>query len=622
MAELDAFQLNIEGVRELIDSGMNKENFNPDGNEGISGDYIDEFELNMDDQDLLDLRRDWESTNAPYDAKIADRSKKNKTYVLGHQKNDQSQENTPVASNILFEAQETFIPQAIAKNPEPVVYSDNTPEGKLESNRLKTMLQYHTVELELKGKLSMMVRHWSVYFIGVMKHGWNPKTNDITSDIRKPKNFILDKDGYIDEFGRFVGKYLGEKIESTAGDLIDMYPKMEQYILIKTDAKLGTPVVRTEWWTDDYFFVTFGDKVLEKHKNPYYNYDKESKEYTEGIEEGMPPEETVSVLEGQNHFSHPMMPYTFFSVFTLQEQPHDVTTLIEQNIKNQDRIVDRDVQIDKNLRTNNNSIAISGKSFNQETAHQAAKALEDGDPVLVPDGRVEDAIKRIPANALPNGIIEAQDIAKNSLRGVFGVQGLTAQPPTNDTTAHGMVLNQEYDSTRIGGGVGDRIEVTARNVFNWWTQLYYVFYDEPHYAATLGKGQAIEYIQLQLSNSERRFVVTVAPNSMAPRDEMSERNNTLALWESHALDPITLFQRLDDPDPIQTAKKVVLWTTNPQMYAATYFPEQAPPQGMPPAPTDVNLAQGSEPDITANLGAVNDPNANNMLGQQAPLPPQ
>lgn len=619
MADLDSFQLNIEGVRQLVDSGLNKANFNLDGDEGISGDYVDEFALDMDDDELLDLRKNWEAKNAPYDAKIADRAKKNKTYVLGLQKADIEQDQTPIASNILFESQEVFIPQALAKNPEPVVYSDNTPEGKSESNDLKTMLQYHTVELELKRKLGMMVRHWSVYFIGVVKHGWNEKTKDITTEVRKPKNFILDKDGYIDEFCRFVGEYLGEKIESTASELIDLYPDMSDYIIIKTDGKLGTPVIRTEWWTDSYTFTTFGDKVLEKHKNPYYNYDKTEKSKDDELE-------TEATNKGNNHFSHPLMPYSFFSVFTMQEQPHDVTTLIEQNIKNQNRITERDLQIDRNLSTNNNSIAISGKSFNQETAHQAAKALQDGDPVLVPDGRVEEAIKRIPANALPDGIIEAQEAAKDALRGVFGVQGLTGQAPTNDTTAHGMVLNQEYDSTRIGGGVGDSIEAVARNIFNWWTQLYYVFYDEKHYASVLGAGHAVEYISLQMSDSDRRFVVTVAPNSMAPKDELSERQNAISLWEAKALDPISLFQRLDDADPINTAKKVVLWTLDPMQYFQTYFPQEAQQmqqnqeqQSNGQAPP---LAPNQEPDSMSLANNASIPNPGKThLGQQAPLPP-
>lgn len=601
MAELDSFALNIEGVRELVDSGLNKSNFNPEQGEGVIGDYVDEFELDMKDEDLLDLRKNWESKNAPYDAKMETRSKKNKTYVMGLQKADQSQDQTPIASNILFESLAVYIPQALAKNPEPVVYSDNTPDGKSESNDLKTMLQYHTVELELQRKLGVMVMHNSIYFLGVMKHGWDEKTQDITSEIRKPKNFILDKDGYINEFQEFVGEYLGEKIECTAGDLIEKYPKLKEYIIIKTDGKLGTPVIRTEWWTDDYMFVTFGDKVLEKHKNPYFNYDKTDEDGEEGV------------LKGQNHFSHPKRPYTFLSVFTMQEQPHDFTTLIEQNIKNQDRISERDLQIDRNLATNNNSMVVSGKSFNQETAHQAAKALQDGDPVLVPDGRVDEAIKRIPANDLPGGILDAQQSAKDALRGVFGVQGVTAQAPTDNTTAHGMVLNQEYDSTRIGGGVSKAIEATARNVFNFWTQLYYVFYDQPHYASVLGTGQAIEYVSLQLSDSERRFVVTVAPNSMAPKDELSEYQNAISLWGEGALDPINLFKKLNDPDPIQTARMVTLYKIDPMAYYQQFFPPE-PGQVQPGQPQ-----QGAPPQPGGGSGQ---PQPQSPLGQAAPLSTQ
>src|ERR1035437_6738400 len=114
MPNLDSFQENIEGVRELVDSGLNKVDFNPNNEEGISGDYVDEFELKMSDEDLLNLRKDWEAKNAPYDSRIETRAKKNKAYLLGHQRMDITQDNTPIASNILFEAQEVFIPQALA----------------------------------------------------------------------------------------------------------------------------------------------------------------------------------------------------------------------------------------------------------------------------------------------------------------------------------------------------------------------------------------------------------------------------------------------------------------------------------------------------------------------------
>lgn len=609
MEDKDAFQLNIDGVANLINSPVNK-NMSSGSQEGIVGDHVSAYSLEMDDTELVKLANTWTRNNAEYDAKIDKRSKKNNTYYLGLQQSASSQSEVPVASNLLFEAEETFIPQAIAKNPEPVVFSDNTEEGKLASNDLKVMLQYHATEMNLKRKLGVMVRHWSIFFVAIIKHGWDEQTNDIVTSVRQPSNFILDKDGYIDESGNFIGAFLGERIQSSAEELVKLFPKSKAEITIAVNGDMGTKVVRTEWWTNEFCFTKYNDLILEKHKNEFFNYDKEDvDEYGQTI-----------TIPGQNHFAKPIMPYTFLSVVSLQRQPHDETNLIEQNIQNQDRIIARDVQIDKNLKTNNNSLIVDDKHFSQETAAQAAQALESGDPILGdPDG-----IKRIPANDLPGGIMDAQEVAKNALRGIFGVSGLSAQAPTNNTTAHGMVLNQEYDSTRIGGGIGDAIEATAKNIFNWLTQLYYVFYDTGHFAAAMGSGRAVEYVKLMMANQQRKFVVTVSPNSMAPKDELSEMQNAINLANAGWLDPINLFKKLNDPDPMNTAKMVTLFKIDPVAYLQQFFPQEA--MKMQQSQMQQTMAgqiappaNPGEPDISANMAAPNDLSAKTELGQQAPF---
>lgn len=585
---MDAFTQNIAGVADLVTSDTNKVKTGEFYDDPI-GELEDSLTLKMSDEELLDLKDSWIKKSAPYDEKIKTRQERNKIYYQGKQKEGLTQREVPVASNLLFEAEETFIPQALAKNPEPVVWSDNTEDGKKESNEIKTMLQYHADTLCLNRTLAVMIRHWSIYFIGIVKHGWDAKANDITLKIRNPKNFIFDPNGYIDVKGSYKGEYLGEAIDSTAQELIDLFPKHKEYIRLKVNDKIGTQTTRIEWWTDEYSFTTFGDVILDKHKNEFFNYGKEQ----EGLDENN--ESTTTVTPGKNHFAHPQMPYTFLSVFSLEEAPHDITNLIEQNIANQNRIIDRDNQIDKNLRSGNNSIAISGVSFNQETAHQAASALEDGDPVLVPDGRVTEAIARIPANALPSGVLEAQNIAKDTLRGIFGTQGLSAQQPNENTTARGMILNQSHDSTRIGGGIGDALEQVADNIFNFQLQMYYVFYDEKHYAAIMGSGQAVDYVELVMRDTNRQFVVSVSPNSMQPKDEVSEMNLATELANTGWLDPINLFKKLNYPDPMETAKMVTMWKISPQLYMQTYFPEQSQQQmggGTLPNPPDMGQQTG------------------------------
>lgn len=574
----DAFDMNILGATGLVNDDTNKVGMLSDVEEGVSGEYEDVLELPMSDEDLLSLRDEYETSSQGYYPKIQIRQKTNKAYLKGHQQAGSTQGAKPVSKNILFEATATFVPAALAENPEPVVFSDNTDEGKAASNDLKTMLQYHAIQLGFRQKLALMIWQWSEYFIGAVKYGWKPMIDpvtgvdrgDVTVEVRKPQNLILDPNGYVDEFGDFQG-WVGDRIEKPASWFIEHFPKHATYIRLKVNDKLGTLITATEWWTDEFSFTTFKDVVLDKHKNEFFNY---------------PDTKSDSATPTINHFAEPKKPYTFFSVFSLQEEPYDFTNLIEQNLSNQDRINEMDLQISKNLRSGNNSVVISGTSFTTETADQAVQSFYEEGFLLSPDGNM-DAVKRIPASPLPSGIMEAQQSDIESLRSIYGTSGLI--PSNNpDEAVRNNILDTEHDSSRIGGGVGDRIEITASNMFNWLPQLYCVFYTLPRYAAVMGNASAVEYVSLSQENMTRKFVVTVAPNSMKPKDETAEANQALQLAQQGFLDPINLFKALNDPDPVNTAKMVTMFRTNPQLYMQTFFPEQAgmmqTPQGAQPPP--------------------------------------
>lgn len=572
---MDPFLENLQGVASLIGDDTNKTRVS-DGieEEGVASDYEDLLELPMDDKDLLDLKEEWEQRSNSYTPKVKTRQERNKSYLRGVQRSMTSQDERVVPTNLMFEATATFVPEALAENPEPVVYSDNTPEGKVESNDLKTILQFHAEVFALRRKLGMMVWHWSIYFTAILKYGWDANTGEIKLEVRKPQNFILDPDGYVDEFGDFKGEFIGERIDTTAKKLIDMFPKHKEYITLKANGKLGTKLVYTEWWNDEYSFSTYEDVVLDKHKNEFFNYAKKP-EVTE-FDSIMP----APIEEPINHFAVPKMPFTFLSVFSLQEKPHDFTNLIEQNIANQDRINERDIQIDKNLASGQNAIALSGQAFTAETAGQAVETFYQEGMLLIPNGDME-AVKRIPASPLPSGIIETQEIMKNDLRSIYGTLGSTAQAKTEDETARGMILNQAHDSSRVGGGVGDSLETVAKSAFNWLAQMYCVFYDTEHYGAVLGMARGVEYVTLTQQNMKRKFVISVAANSMKPHDEVSQQNLAMQRWENKSIDPISLMKELDDPDPMNSAKMLTMWVTNPQQYAMENFGGEVQPQVTP-----------------------------------------
>ena len=572
MADTDPFQQNIIGVKSLVEEKTNKVPGQGEEAEGVQGEKYGSLTLKMTDEALLKLRDDWEKAYAPYEAKINQIFERNKESYLGKKANGQwlaGEDN--IAANVQFEAEETFLAAAIAKKPDPVVYADNTPEGNEVANAVKTMLQYHAQELAIRRKLAIMIRQWSIYHLGVLKYGWNDKIQDVAVENRKIQDFIFDPHGYVDAYGDFKG-YLGERITITAEKLIEMFPTHKAYIELVCDNKLGTEVTYTEWWTDDYCFTTFKTKVLEKHKNQFFKY---AEPQADPLGNELKDELGGAVLtEPKNHFASPKKPYNFLSVYSLQEQPHDITGLIEQNIPNQRLITRRTEQIDYNASAANNSYAFSEDNFNQETAKQAATARKRGNPIIVPSGGpIDKAIMPLNGQNLPDAIFNGLETSKNDLRTSWGVMGITADKPDEDQTARGMILNQAQDTSRIGGGIGEAVEQVATGLFNWLTQLYYVFYDEQHFAAIMGTSKAVEYVQLSSADLDRQLIISVSPDSMRPKDEVTELNLAQALYDKGAIGPKTLLKMVDFPNPDESAADGALWVADKLAYIRLNFPE-------------------------------------------------
>ncbi len=621
ISELTGPELSILGVTDLVESGTNK--LGGTGafkDEGVTGEKIDVLELSMDEEELLRLARQRETQYAPYEGKITPRQQDNKKYYLGTQGGGAVNKN--MAANLLFEAEETFLAAALAKNPDPVVYADNTDVGNQLSSDIKTMLQYHATTLKVRKKLQMMVRQWSIYHLGVLKFGWDKEIKEIKLETRKIQNFIFDPHRGVDAYGDFPS-WLGERITVTAEELCKRFPKKKGYITNEVQGKMGTPVTYTEWWDDDKTYCTFRDEVLDKSKNPHFNYETEEEEFNLPV-----------TKDGVNHFAKPKKPYVFLSVFSLEEQPHDMTGLIEQNIPQQNLITEQIYQGNKNIRLSNNNTAFSEDNFNQQTGKQAATAMENGDPILVPPGRpISEAIVKFAVQALPSSFFQFMENNMNNLRSIFGTQGITAQPPNEDTTARGMILSQQYDNSRIGGGIGDSVEGVAENVFNYFVQLYYKYYDEPHFASVMGQLAATEYVIISNDKFTNngvpiRLVISVSPDSMKPKDDLTIMNQAMTLWQEKAIDIKNLLTILQFPDPQETASQAWLYNTNPQLYGQMNFPEltkevqelmaqQQGGQGGQPPPAGGQPPQGQVPNAPPPTTGSEPANASLT---QVPLP--
>lgn len=549
---LDPISLSVEGVSDLVESKVNRVTRSVgNSQEGPLGPQRDMLDLPMEDSELLELASEWRSQYSGYEGKIKPKQEENRRYYIGSQKAQSSPyafDDTPIASNFIFPALETFLAAALAKNPDPLVWSDSTDAGQTLADSTATMLEFHADQLSLRPKLGQMVRQWSMDYLGVFKHGWEKydvdgkEFGDIKLELRPIQNFIFETKGYVDTDGNFCG-YLGERIRITARELIELFPKHKAYITLQVDGKLGTECTYTEWWTDEYTFSTYLDIVLEKHKNQFFNY------------------------KGRNHFAKPNKPYTFLSIFTLGTQPHDITGLIEQNIPNQN-LISREVhQLDYNISRNNNSTAFSENNFNQQTAKQATQAWIKGHNILVPPGvPIGEAVVNFPITPIPDSMFTFLQTNISTLQQSFGTSGLTPQAQNEDTTARGMILNQQRDNSRIGGAINERLEQVAKNVFNWWVQEYHVFYDVKHFASVMGVLKGIEYVELSAASFDRQVIVSVAPDSMKPKDEITAMNQSQSLWDAGALGLKTFLKLQKVSNPDEATEDALLWKAGVMPY--------------------------------------------------------
>jgi hypothetical protein len=267
--------------------------------------------LKSDEKEIVEIAQEWEKDYDSYWRDWLDRVKENELYYLGTQKKQfLSQIDRPLVDNLLFEATETFLPQATATNPEPVVISVNDTARVRASMIIKEVLEKEADRQMLRMKLKSITRNWSLYAQGVVKMGWDPEIDDIETTVIRPHGLILDKNATIKEGGIYNGKYIGERRTMTARKLKELVKKVSgsrkalKKIDQKSGKKDGTKVEFIEWWTNDMVFWTIEDTLLGKIRNPHWNYEDEPG-------------------AARNHFKSRQMPYLFLSIFNLGLHPHD-----------------------------------------------------------------------------------------------------------------------------------------------------------------------------------------------------------------------------------------------------------------------------------------------------------
>jgi len=552
-----------------------------DSVQGVVSEKLPELTLEMKDEELIKLTEKWEKDwkESPVRSEFEKNGDDNVKYWLGKHfdiPSDPEGAERPMVDNVIFESVETHLSQITRRNPEPLVAlhsseldeSGNADEAKMRfvqkvKNFLADVSDENTLRLKLKGA----GRHWELYLLGALKFGWDLDKNIPSASVIRPRKLILDKGGSVDEDG-YHGKYLGEYRKLEAGRILKIIGEEEDQLgedgsvskrgnsearkFIKESVKddLATEIQFIEWWTPEYMCWTLGKHVLWKKRNPHWNYDRV--EQVESVDEVGASAIVPQDVAGINHLPVPAIPYRLLSIYNLGEQPVDKTSLVGQNLSNQDRVNKRNKQVDKNADNMNGGIVVSlaRSGLTQAQAKGVTSALAKGGAVLIPDGSPREAIDRYASPGLPPDIYNDLLDSRARLRDIFGTRGSSPAGIESEDTVRGKIISRGLDTDRIGGGISEYLEQLADGAYNWFLQLLYVYDDNFQF---VGGGRP------------PRVTISVKEGSLLPKDSMSIANQALELAKLNRISNLDLYKRLEFPNPEEMAANVWLEANAPQL---------------------------------------------------------
>lgn len=541
-----------------------------DNKDGVVGPKLSELTLDTKNEDLIKTlnqwEKDWEKSEVKpeWEKKCEEAIKywKGKQYDAPKGKKDR-----PNVDNILFESLETYLPQVTRRNPDVMVEVDDEADAKDQKNQefatnLKLKLGKIADKNKLRLKLKGAARKWALEYLGPLKVGWSLDENMPVVRVIKPRKLILDPLAWTDEDG-YSGTRVGEhrrlpadKLLAIIGDNKDDADNVAARKAITEAAgaeTLATELQFVEWWTNEYTCWKLKDTILLKKKNPYWNYDK-TPEVPADLNT---PEATANphvstdnygnntasptVAEpGVNHFETPRIPYLFLSVYNLGDQPMDNTSLVEQNLANQDRINKRNRQIDKNADNMNEGLVVSlaRAGLTASEAKNVTVALRKGGVVAIPDGDPREAVYRPETPGLPADIYNDRNDLRDRVRDIFGTRGSSAAGLQTEKTVRGKIVYRGLDTDRIGGGISEFLEQLADAVYNYWTQV--LFSMDPDF-------------QFTQANKPPKVNISVKEGSLLPKDSTTIANQAMELASEGKMSTLDLYKRLEYPNAEELA---------------------------------------------------------------------
>lgn len=535
----------------------------------IQDELLDKFEIDMKDEDLLVTFENWVKNSRPYHDELLLKQRVSEQYYIGNQTEKESvpSYNTNTVENRIFEATETLVPVATSRAHQFLVLPGSESEKSVSrANALQKVLSRKYETLEIQKKLETTLRHIILYRFGVLKWEWDYDNDDVGVVKVDPRLILVPKMRvdphdlpYKIEIQEYTRKEMGEFFpdakldELTTEETIDIGRAPLYTTTGGTSAQKRLYRVY-EVWTPDMVAWFCSKKVLEKKANPYFDFEGEELPYLKYGKKGELKIQKRLVFH--NTLSRPRDPYVFFTTYDIGDEPFGSTSLAEVAIPIQDAINVQKRQIIDNLRKmGNGQVYVDSGAMSQEVADNITN--EVGQIIRGEEVSSKNRVRREAGVQLPNAHFNNLQHSEATLDNLFGTHSATRGAAQAKTLGQDM-LSRQQDFTRID--LLTRIlNRGVSRLAEGLVQLMKMYYTEVQVVKIIGEEGAIEFVKLNRSDIEENIEIIVKSGETLPMDKVTLRTEAVQLWQLGALDPVTLFERLEFPNPAKAAERLQAW---------------------------------------------------------------
>lgn len=528
------------------------------------------FGLNVDDEKLVTTINTWLRESITYHDQMILWQNKAVRYYLGFQTDmdEIPAYNSATVYNRIFEATETIIPIVTGGAHQFIAIPGLENEVSIQrAQKLQKVLTAKYEDLELQQKNENIARDIILKRFGVMKWDWNVYTDDVDVKVVDPRLILIpkmrvDANDPLLPYVIEVQNYSRDEIESEFPDVdpekLTFGRSPEVPSVANTNYSINENMAPTyqvlEVTTNEYKCWKQGDKILKKMKNPYFDWDGEDEEVTETKQNGKVKKRTYRRF--YNHLDYPIKNYVFFNPFTTGDAPVAQTSLAEVGMPIQDDINTQKRQISNNLvKMGNGQVYLDSDAIPKELADQITN-----EPGLILEGKglaSENRIRREPGTQLPSAHFTNLQQSIIAFDNVFGVHG-AVRGAGDSKTLGGQILNRQQDLSRIDQ-LTRCINRGMARLADGLVQMMKMYYTEEHVIKILGRDGSIEFIKFTQDDIDDGTVIQVKSGTPPVLDPIAKFNQAIQLWQLGALDPETLFERLEFADPQLAAQKLQAW---------------------------------------------------------------